>query len=81
MNANSPFQQSATNTFAVAALAGAISIGLLSTVAAMFLHDGAPFGQVVAAEHACGSHAIAAERQDCIRTYPAPTHSRIVASR
>ena len=45
-------------TIAGAALAAVIAIGLLSAVAGLFQRDGAPFEQVVVAEHACAESCV-----------------------
>jgi hypothetical protein len=68
-------------TIAGAALAAVIAIGLLSAVAGLFQRDGAPFEQVVVAEHACANHAFVSEREACVRSFLAASRVRNVASR
>ena len=56
-------------TIAAAALATVIAIGLLTAVTSLFQRDGAPFEQVVIAEHACAIHTFISERKACVRSY------------
>jgi hypothetical protein len=56
-------------TIAAAALSTVIAIGLLTAVTGLFQRDGAPFEQVVIAEHACANHAFISEREACVRLY------------
>ena len=46
-----------------AAFATFIAIGLLTSVAFLFQHDGVPMGQLVVAEHTCTQNAYASERE------------------
>ena len=50
-------------TVAAAVLSTVIAIGLLTAVTGLFQRDGAPFEQVVIAEHACANHAFISERE------------------
>ena len=68
-------------TIVTAALSALIAIGLLSAVTGMFQRDGAPFEQVVIAEHACANYAFVSERETCVRLYLAASRFRTVASR
>ena len=68
-------------TIVAAALSVVIAIGLLSAVAALFQRDGAPFEQVVIAEHACANYAFVSEREACVRLFLAASRIRNVASR
>jgi len=68
-------------TIAAAALSTVIAIGLLTTVTGLFQRDGAPFEQVVIAEHACANHTFISEREACVRLYLAASRVRNVASR
>jgi hypothetical protein len=56
-------------TIAAAALSTVIATGLLTAVTGLFQHDGAPFEQVVIAEHACANHTFISEREACVRLY------------
>jgi len=58
-----------------------IGIGLLAAVAGLFQRDGAPFGQVVIAEHACANHTFISEREACVRLYLAASRVQNVAGR
>ena len=46
-------------TIVAVALSCLIAIGLLTAVTELFQRDGAPFEQVVTAEHACADYAFA----------------------
>jgi hypothetical protein len=52
-----------------AALSILIAIGLLTAVTGLFQRYGAPFEQVVIAEHACASNVFASEREACVRSH------------
>lgn len=69
------------STIVAAALSSFIAIGLLTAVTGLFQRDGAPFKQVVIAEHACANYVFASERQTCVRLYLAASHVQNVASR
>jgi hypothetical protein len=66
---------------AAAALSAIIAIGLLAIVTGLFERDGAPFEQVVIAEHACANHAFISEREACVRLHLAASRVQNVASR
>ena len=68
-------------TIVAAALSSLIAIGLLTAVTDLFQRDGAPFEQVVIAEHACANYAFVSERNTCVRLYLAASRVRNVASR
>jgi hypothetical protein len=68
-------------TLVSAALSTVIAIGLLTTVTGLFQRDGAPFEQVVIAEHACANHAFISEREACVRWRLATARLQNVASR
>ncbi len=68
-------------TVIAAALSTVIAIGLLTAVTGLFQRDGAPFEQVVIAEHACANHAFISEREACVRWYLATARVQNVASR
>ena len=80
MNATLARPHVATSLVA-ATLAAFIAIGLLTAVTGLFQRDGAPFEQVVIAEHACANHAFVSERQNCARLYLAASRIQNVASR
>jgi hypothetical protein len=63
-----------------AALSTVIAIGLLAAVTSLFQRDGAPFEQVVFAEHACANHTFISEREACVRLYLAASRVQNVAS-
>lgn len=68
-------------TVAAAALSTVIATALLTAVTGLFQCDGAPFEQVVIAEHACANHAFISERDACVRGYLATARVQNVASR
>ena len=68
-------------TIAAAALSTVIAIGLLTTVTGLFQRDGAPFEQVVIAEHTCANHTFISEREACVRLYLAASRVQNAASR
>ena len=68
-------------TLVAAALATLIAIGLLTAVTGLFQRDGAPFEQLVIAEHACANYAFVSERETCVRLYLAASRVQNVASR
>jgi hypothetical protein len=68
-------------TVAAAALSTVIAIGLLTAVTSLFQRDGAPYEQVVIAEHACANYAFVSEHETCVRAYLATSRVQSVASR
>lgn len=70
-----------TATIVAATLSVLIAIALLSGVTERFQREGAPFEQVVIAEHACTNHAFVSEREACMRLYLAASRVGNVASR
>jgi hypothetical protein len=68
-------------TIVAAALSALIALGLLTAVTGLFQRDGAPFEQVVTAEHPCADYAFVSERETCARSYLAASRVRKVASR
>ena len=68
-------------TIIAAALATLIAIGLLTAVTGLFQRDGAPFEQLVIAEHACANYAFVSERETCVRLYLSTSRVQNVASR
>jgi hypothetical protein len=68
-------------TLITAALSTLIAIGLLTAVTGLFQRDGAPFEQVVIAEHACANYTFVSERETCMRLYLATSRVQNVASR
>ncbi|HEV2977472.1 MAG TPA: hypothetical protein VG425_07780 [Casimicrobiaceae bacterium] len=82
MNANTTLaRRHVVATLVAATLSAFIAIGLLTAVTDLFQRDGAPFEQVVIAEHACANHAFVSERQNCVRLYLATSRVQNVASR
>ena len=67
-------------TIVAAALSALIAIGLFSAVIGLFQRDGAPFEQVVIAEHDCTNYAFVSEREACVRLYLASSRVLNVAS-
>ena len=63
-----------------AALSIFIAIGLLTAATGLFQLDGAPFEQVVIAEHACASKVFVSERETCVRSQLATSCVQNVAS-
>ena len=68
-------------TLIAAALSAILAIGLLTAVTALMQRDGAPFEQVVVAEHACADYSFLSERETCVRSYTAASGVRNVAIR
>jgi hypothetical protein len=68
-------------TLVAVALSTLIAIGLLTAVTGLFQRDGAPFEQLVTAEHACATYALVSERETCVRQYLAASRLQNVASR
>lgn len=68
-------------TLVAATLATLIAIGLLTAVTGLFQRAGAPFEQVVIAEHACTTYAFVSEREACVRLHLATSRVQNVASR
>ena len=68
-------------TMGAAALSILIAIGLLTAVTGLFQRDGAPFEQVVSAEHACASNEFTSERETCVRSHLATSRVQNVARR
>ena len=68
-------------TIAAAALSALLAGGLLTAVTGLFLRDGTPFEQVVAAEQACKNYAFVSERETCVRLFLAASRRQSVASR
>src|SRR5271166_1905647 len=68
-------------TFAAATLSTVIAPRLLTALTGLFQRDGAPFEQVVIAEHTCAHHAFISEREACVRWYLATARVQNVASR
>ncbi len=69
MNAKPTLARPRVVTTVAAALSTVIAIGLLTAVTGLFQRDGAPFEQVVIAEHACANHTFISEREACVRLY------------
>jgi len=82
MNAKPTFvsPSSLSITFA-AGLATLIAIGLLTAVALLFQHEGAPMEQLAAAERACSEHVYVSEREACMREWLDAGHAPKVASK
>ena len=68
-------------TMVAAALSILIAIGLLTAVTGLFQRAGAPFEQVVIAEHACASKVFVSESEACVRSQLAASRVQNVASR
>ena len=82
MNVEPNFIRPHVGTKIVAAvLSVMISLGLFSTIVALFQHDGAPLEQIVIAERVCAQHRFVSEREACMRMYLAASHLRNVANR
>jgi hypothetical protein len=80
MNAKLTLARPRVVTTAAAVLSTVIAIGLLTAVTGLFQRDGAPFEQIVIAEHACANHAFISEREACVRLYLAASRVQNVAS-
>jgi hypothetical protein len=68
-------------TMVAAALSILIAIGLLTAVTGLFQRYGAPFEQVVIAEHACATNVSVSERETCVRSHLATSRVQNVARR
>jgi hypothetical protein len=68
-------------TMLAAALSILIAIGLLTAVTGLFQRYGAPFEQVVIAEHACATNVSVSERETCVRSHLATSRVQNVARR
>jgi hypothetical protein len=66
--------------FVAATLAGAVAIALVAGTASLFLHDGKPMQQLVAAERACADRAYVSERDACMREFLPAARAPHVAS-
>lgn len=71
----------AISTFATAALASFIAMGILSGVAFLFLREGKPFQRLAAAERACAHYSYLSERKVCMDAWLAAAQSGAVAHR
>ena len=82
MTTRTTFEHSNPLVIAIAAaLAGVVSIGLLSALAALFLSAGTPMARLVEAERVCVEHRYVSERESCIRDWLAASSAKAVASR
>jgi hypothetical protein len=72
---------SSTATFATAALATVIALGILWAVVTLFQSRGAPLERLAAAERACAQHAYQSERAACMNEWLAASQPRTVARR
>jgi len=66
--------------FIAATLAGAIAIAIVAGMASLFLRDGTPMQQLVAAERACAGHAYVSEREVCARDWVVASGAPRIAS-
>ncbi len=73
-----PRLSSLSITFA-AAVATFIAIGLLTSVAFLFQHDGVPMGQLAAAERACTQNVYVSEREACMGEWLAARASNVAS--
>ena len=81
MSATPLHTTSIRTTLAAAAVAGSISIGLLSSVVLLFQHDGQPFEHLIAAERACAKQSFGVDREVCLRSFADASRVIVVASR
>jgi hypothetical protein len=82
MNARPTFpRRAAAVSFASAALAALIGIGVLGAIVGLFQRDGLPFEQLVAAEKSCGDRAYFSEREACVQAHLAAGSTERFASR
>jgi hypothetical protein len=72
---------SSTVTFATAALATVIAMGILWAVVTLFQSRGAPLERLAAAERACAQHAYQSERAACMTEWLAASQPRTIARR
>jgi hypothetical protein len=80
MNAKPTLSPPSSFSIAVAAmLATLTALGLLTAVALLFQHDGAPMQQLVAAERACFQRVYVSEREACIQEWLAAARTSKVA--
>ena len=82
MNPHRVLSRSHIVTIIIAALLSAfIAIGCLSAVVGLFLRDGTPYEQVLAAQRACTNDAPVSKREACPRPDAESTPVSRVASR
>jgi hypothetical protein len=62
-----------------AVLSVVIALALLGGVTESFQRDGAPFEQLVVAEHACTNYVYVSEREACVRVYLATARLTVLA--
>ena len=80
MDAKPSFPRPSSLSITVAAaFATFIAIGLLTTVAFLFKHDGVPTGKLVVAEHTCARNAYVSEREACMREWLAARASNVAS--
>ena len=72
---------SSTVTFATAALATVIAMGILWAIVTLFHSRGAPMEQLAAAERACAQHAYQSERAACMNEWLAASRPETMARR
>jgi hypothetical protein len=72
---------SSTVTFATAALATVVAMGILWAVVTLFQSRGAPLERLAAAERACAQHAYQSERAACMTEWLAASQPRTIARR
>jgi len=82
MNASPKLPRRRPVTSAVAAvLSAVITLALLGGITELFQRDGAPFEQVVAAEHACANYAYVSQREACVRVHLATARLTVLANK
>lgn len=74
-----PHARSSLMTFAVAAAAGAITIGIFLAVVTLFQSHGRPMERLAAAERACMAHVYQSERQTCMQRWLTDSQALILA--
>jgi hypothetical protein len=76
-----PPRPSSLAIVAAATLVAFIAIGLLASVTALFLLDGAPLELLVRAERACTQRLYASERDACMRELLTAVQASSIASK
>jgi hypothetical protein len=80
MDAKPTIRRSWLSIIVAAALATSIAFGLPTAVAFLFQRDGAPMGQLAAAERACTQRVYMSEREACMREWLSAQRTSNVAS-
>jgi hypothetical protein len=81
MTASRAFVRSPVSAIVFAVLAALIGVGVPAGVTGAFQRDGAPFEELLTAQHACNHYTYASERERCMRAHVEGPRRANVASR